>query len=73
MLSTGVKIILQTGFSEIFFVDDFRSCTKTKSIKLVDSNHIVKVREIQKDGQMFIEGFCIRQTSVTAASVSFAI
>ncbi|KAK0077376.1 hypothetical protein PV325_004025 [Microctonus aethiopoides] len=67
ILSTGVNIILQTGFPEIFFVDDFRSSTKRKSIKLVDSNHIVKVCEIQKDGQMFIEGFCIRQTSVTAA------
>ncbi|KAK0170630.1 hypothetical protein PV328_008458 [Microctonus aethiopoides] len=54
-------------FPKIFFVDDFRSSTKRRSIKLVDSNHIVKFREIQKGGQMFIEGFCIRQTSITAA------
>ncbi|KAK0075303.1 hypothetical protein PV325_007090 [Microctonus aethiopoides] len=67
VLFTGVNVILQTGFSEIVFVDDFRSSTKRESIKLVDSNHIVKVLEIQEDGQMFIEGFCIRQTSVTAA------
>ncbi|KAK0076591.1 hypothetical protein PV325_005110 [Microctonus aethiopoides] len=52
MLSTGVNIIPQTGFSEIFFVDDFGSSTKRKSIKLVDSNDIVKVREILKDGQI---------------------
>ncbi|KAK0078784.1 hypothetical protein PV325_002103 [Microctonus aethiopoides] len=67
MQSTGANIILQTGFPEIFSVDDFRSSTKRKGMKLVDSNHIVKVREIEKDGEICIEGFCIRQTSVTAA------
>lgn len=58
--------ILETGFAEIINEFQFKESTKEKGVKLVDANHMTRVREIKKAGKIIIEGFCIRQTSVNA-------
>jgi hypothetical protein len=62
-----MNVILETGFSAINYIDDFWQSTKRKDEKLISSKHLMRVREIKAQTKTVIEGFCIRQTTVTAA------
>jgi hypothetical protein len=62
-----MNVILETGFSAINYIDDFWQSTTRKGKKLISSKHLMRVREIKAQTKTVIEGFCIRQTTVTAA------
>lgn len=61
-----MNIILQTGFSEISFNIEFDPHTVVKGKALVTSNHVQCVRENVVGSVSMVEGFVIRQTSVTS-------
>lgn len=65
-----MNIILETGFSEISFDIEFDQPAITKGKALVASNHVQRVREHVVGDESMIEGFVIRQTSVTSQPYS---